>query len=127
VAMEINLSEWLYNAILGREVLTISRDYFRLRKGLERRLYELARKHCGQQTRWKVSVELLHKKSGSASPLKEFRRTLREIATSDHLPDYRLVYDAETDQASFYARTPKGALQEAKEALKPTPKQHCLF
>ncbi len=126
VAMEINLSEWLYNAILGREVLTISRDYFRLRKALERRLYELARKHCGQQTRWTVALGLLHKKSGSASNLKMFRHTLREIAASDHLPDYRLVYDATTDQACFYARTPKGALLEAKEALKDHP-QRRLF
>lgn len=127
IAIEINLSDWLYSAILGREVLTISPDYFRLRKGLERRLYELARKHCGQQTRWKVDIELLHKKSGSASTLKEFRHTLKEIATSDHLPDYRLVYDAATDQACFYARTPKGALQEAKEALKEHPQQQRLF
>jgi len=47
VAIELRLSDWLYNAILGREVLTLSRDYFRLSRGLERRLYELARKHCG--------------------------------------------------------------------------------
>ena len=42
--IELTLSEWLYNAVIGTEVLTLSRDYFRLRKGLERRLYELARK-----------------------------------------------------------------------------------
>lgn len=47
VAIELVLSEWLYRAILGREVLTLNRDYFRLSGGLERRLYELARKHCG--------------------------------------------------------------------------------
>ncbi len=28
------------------------RDYFRLRKPLERRMYELARKHCGKQDEW---------------------------------------------------------------------------
>jgi len=42
-SIELTLSEWLYNAIVATEVLTLSRDYFRLRKGLERRLYELAR------------------------------------------------------------------------------------
>ena len=117
VAVEIRLSDWLYNAILGREVLTISRDYFRLRKGLERRLYELARKHCGRQTSWKVSLELLHKKSSSSGTLREFRRKLKDIASTDHLPDYRLVYDVRTDQACFYARNPEGALLEAKQAL----------
>ncbi|WP_443019818.1 replication initiator protein A [Sphingobium sp. CAP-1] len=28
-------------------MLTLNRRYFRLRKPLERRLYEIARKHCG--------------------------------------------------------------------------------
>jgi plasmid replication initiation protein len=51
VALELALSRWLYNAVLAREVLTLNREYFRLGGGLERRLYELARKHCGQQAR----------------------------------------------------------------------------
>lgn len=117
VAVEIILSEWLYNAVLGREVLTISRDYFRLRKGLERRLYEVARKHCGKQTSWKVALAILHKKSGSSATLKEFRRKVKGMAKTDHMPDYRLVYDATADKAVFYARSPQGALQEAKEIL----------
>ena len=117
VYMEITLSEWLYNAVLGREVLTISRDYFRLRKGLERRLYEIARKHCGKQTSWKVSLEILHKKSGSSGTLKEFRRKVKGIAKSDHMPDYRLVYDLIEDQALFYARSPQGAILETQEVL----------
>jgi plasmid replication initiation protein len=117
VAVEITLSEWLYNAVLGREVLTISRDYFRLRKGLERRLYELARKHCGKQTSWKVGLAILHKKSGSSGTLKEFRRKVKGMVKTDHMPDYKLVYDATADHAVFYARTPQGALEEAKEIL----------
>ena len=118
IAVEITLSEWLYNAILGREVLTLSRDYFRLRKGLDRRLYEIARKHCGKQTSWRTGLAILHKKSGSSATLKEFRRKVKGIAETDHMPDYRLVYDATADQAVFYARSPKGALQETKEVLK---------
>ena len=58
-AVEVTLSEWLYNAVLGKEVLTISRDYFRLRKPIERRLYELARKHCGNQEKWTVGLKIL--------------------------------------------------------------------
>lgn len=121
VAVEITLSEWLYNAIVGREVLTISRDYFRLRKGLERRLYELARKHCGRQTSWKIGLDILHKKSGSSSTLREFRRKVSGIAKTDHMPDYRLVYEADEDQAYFYARSPKGALREARDVLDTHP------
>ncbi len=90
VSVAVTLSEWLYRAVLGRSVLTLSRDYFRLRKPLERRIYELARKHCGHQPAWRVSVTVLHKKSGSASPRRVFRAMLRAMIASDHLPGYRL-------------------------------------
>ncbi len=90
VSVSVTLSEWLFRAVLSRSVLTLSRDYFRLRKPLERRLYELARKHCGRQASWPVSVAVLHKKSGSAAPLRVFRASLRRIAESDTLPDYAL-------------------------------------
>ena len=117
VAIEITLSEWLYNAIKGREVLTISRDYFRLRKGIERRLYEIARKHCGRQASWKISLDLLHKKSGSGGALKEFRRKVKAIAVTNHLPDYAMVYVQEQDSIIFYNRTGRGHLKQAKDGL----------
>lgn len=117
IAVEITLSEWLYNAIQGKEVLTISRDYFRLRKGLERRLYELARKHCGKQPSWKVSLDLLCKKSGSSGNLKEFRRKVKSIAKTNHLPDYRLVYAEENDQVFFYSRAAKGHLKQVDDIV----------
>src|SRR5713226_3866929 len=107
VAVEVTLNEWLYNAILAREVLTLNRDYFRLDGGLERRLYELARKHCGNQAKWAISMEMLHKKSGSTASLKEFRRKVKMIVEGDVLPDYRLRYEPEADQVLFYTKDPK--------------------
>jgi len=107
VAIEIRLSDWMYNAILGREVLTLNREYFRLSRGLERRLYELARKHCGHQAKWVIGLELLHKKSGSNGPLKRFRLEVKNIAKADGLPDYRLRHDANTDQVTFYTKDAK--------------------
>jgi plasmid replication initiation protein len=104
VAIEIRLSDWLYNAILGGEVLTLSRDYFRLSGGIERRLYELARKHCGHQAKWIIAMELLHKKSGSTATLRKFRELLKRTADTDALPDYRLLYDAEAEQVVFYTK-----------------------
>ena len=89
VSVSVTLSEWLYRAVLSKSVLTLNRDYFSLRKPLERRLYELARKHCGRQRDWHVSVETLCKKSGSASPRRVFRAMLREIIKRDTLPDYQ--------------------------------------
>jgi plasmid replication initiation protein len=90
VRVSVTLSEWLYRAVLARSVLTLSRDYFGLRKPLERRLYELCRKHCGRQAEWRVSVGVLAKKTGSASPLRVFRAMLRETIRDNHLPDYLL-------------------------------------
>ena len=91
VSVRVTLSEWLYEAVMARSVLTLSRDYFTLRRPLERRLYELCRKHCGRQSSWRVSVAVLAKKSGSASPLRVFRSMLREIAAADTLPEYHLT------------------------------------
>lgn len=88
VSVAVTLSEWLYRAVLSKSVLTLNRDYFRLRKPLERRIYELARKHCGRQPSWRISVEVLLKKSGSASPRRVFRKMLRDMIKADHLPDY---------------------------------------
>ena len=89
--VSVTLSDWLYRAVLAKSVLTLSRDYFKLRKPLERRLYELARKHCGRQAEWRVSVETLCKKSGSTSPRRVFRAMVREIIREGRLPDYDLV------------------------------------
>ena len=91
VSVSVTLSEWLYRAVLSKSVLTLNRDYFRLRKPLERRIYELARKHCGRQDSWRVSVDTLLKKSGSASPRRVFRAMLREMIARGHLPDYEMT------------------------------------
>lgn len=101
-AVEITLSDWLFNAIdaKGKDILTISRDYFRLRKPLERRLYELARKCCGQSIKWQFRVKTLHERTGSGSTLKEFRRMLKSIIEANrkhgHIPDYTFEIKGDT-------------------------------
>lgn len=107
IAVEVTLSKWLFNAVQAHEVLTINPDYFRLRKPIERRLYELARKHCGDQAFFVIGLELLQDKCGSKSALFEFRRALREIIKADTLPDYRMTLDDKKDQVIFYTRNTK--------------------
>lgn len=106
--VEITLSDWVFNAIRANEVLTLHRDYFRLRKPLERRIYEIARKHCGQQASWRIGLVNLQKKCGSASTEKEFRRLIRNIVRQDelhnHMPDYAIRLDDETDMVDFTNR-----------------------
>ena len=102
---EIKLSDWVFNAIRAQEVLTLHRDYFRLRKPIERRVYELARKHCGMQDVWRVKLSTLLKKTGSQSPEKRFRQMIRFLAAHDHLPDYSVAYDDEDDLVTFTNRS----------------------
>jgi plasmid replication initiation protein len=98
--LRIKLSDWVFNAVANREVLTLHKDYFRLRSPLERRMYELARKHCGKQDEWSISLELLKKKCGSASTDKEFRRLVTIVCTEDgrfsHIPDYAMTIEDDT-------------------------------
>lgn len=93
IGVQVKLSDWFYNSIIGNQVLTINKDYFRLRKPLERRIYELSRKHCGHQQKWKISLDLLKKKSGSSAPLYEFRRMVKKIIDLNHMPDYQIYFD----------------------------------
>lgn len=92
--VEIELSDWVFNAISSHEVLTYHRDYFRLRKPLERRLYEIGRKQCGSQPSWPIGLEKLQYKCGSTSTRKEFKRLISKIIAENdahqHIPDYEL-------------------------------------
>ena len=91
IAVEIELSKWLYNAILSNELLTINPDYFNLRKPMERRIYEIARKHCGDQDLFKIRLEYLHIKIGTKAPLRKLRAQVNDIVTGNHLPDYKIT------------------------------------
>ncbi|MEJ1297688.1 MAG: replication initiator protein A [Candidatus Sedimenticola sp. (ex Thyasira tokunagai)] len=104
VSFELTLSEWLFRALCKREVLTFNKNYFKLTGGLERRLYELARKHCGNQPSWEIRLDTLHKKSGSTGALKSFRARLKKLAGANKLPDYVIWYDLEADKVLFTPR-----------------------
>ena len=101
---EITLSNWLFEAIRARDVLTLHRDYFRLRKPVERRIYELARKHCGQQESWTVSLPTLQKKTGAKSTERRFRQMVGDMVKNNHLPDYTVSFGDEPDQLVFWNR-----------------------
>ena len=93
ILVTVTLSDWIYRSVISKSVLTLHRDYFRLRKPLERRVYEIARKHCGRQAEWKIGLETLLKKTGSTSPRRVFRKMIRDIAAEDCLPDYHLRFE----------------------------------
>lgn len=117
VAIEVTLPDWLYRSVQAHRVLMLSPEYFRLRKPLDRRVYELVRKHCGSQSRWRISVVALHEKSGSTAALKKFRLNLKELSEHNHLPDYRIHFDAVRDTATFYRRSVGGSKAQLRDVL----------
>ena len=104
VAVEVTLPDWLYRSVQAKQVLTLSPDYFRLSKPLDRRVYELARKHCGTQKQWQCSVKALHEKSGSTDTVRKLRAALKVLVEADQLPDYRVTFDELHDTVTFSQR-----------------------
>ena len=131
--LEITLNDWTFRALVkDRRVLSINPAYFDLTGGLERRLYEIARKHVGRQAEWKVSLLLLAKKCGTMQRnLRRFKFDLKELAELDRLPDYQmfLINDHSSPTAKAFQaigmKGVKGAKRTPNEAVivvfKPRP------
>lgn len=111
VAMQITLSDWFHNSLVAKQVLTISPEYFRLRKSIDRRLYEIARKHCGNQQEWAINLDTLHIKTGSRDVLAKFRGAVRLLEKEDHLPEYMVGYDPDRDRVTFTRRPQRETIQ----------------
>ena len=109
-SIEITVSPWIASAIREREVLTLSTDYFLLRSPLARRVYELARKHCGNQPCWSVGLIRLYEKSGSRATVREFRRQLAELMRAGTIPDYDFEIDKERQLVHFWRRGTRASM-----------------
>lgn len=114
LSFTVTLSEWLYNALLNFEVLTLNPRYFTLTSPIDRRLYELARKHCGEQVMWKINIDLLSEKIGTTRERFKVRADIRDAIKSDALPEYRIALDtaANPDHVVFYTRDSSRLLKE---------------
>ena len=106
---EVTLSDWVMRSIESNEVVQISPEYFGLRKPLERRLYEIARKHCGNQKTFSIGLKKLQVKTGSNTELKQFRRYVREAIERDNIPFYRFEI-GERDIITIRPRTTQNEL-----------------
>lgn len=120
VRVSVTLPDWLYRSITSKSVLTISPYYFRLRKPLDRRIYELARKHCGYNRSWKFDLKTLHERSGSSAKLSKFREAIILLAESNQLPDYSVDFCGKKNQVTFFRRVD---LKSLKEEIKSNSKR----
>jgi len=116
-SIQVTLPNWLFRALEESEILSISEDYFLLRRPLERRLYEIGRKHCGKSKKWEISITRLQAKTGSSSPLKLFRHYLKQIISEDDTPDYRMEL---TDQDKVIYRPRKTSQKITDDILLPS-------
>lgn len=124
--LEITLNDWTFRALVkDRRVLAINPAYFDLTGGLERRLYEIARKHVGRQAEWRVSLLLLAKKCGSMQRnLRRFKFDLKELAALDRVPDYQMFLV--NDHASPTAKAMEAAGMKGTRGAKRTPNEAVL-
>ncbi|MBN9318731.1 MAG: replication initiator protein A [Caulobacterales bacterium] len=114
--LTITLSKWVFDGLMGdKTLLTLHPDYFTLAGGLERAIYRMARKHAGDQPKgWVCRVSVLHEKSGSESPLKQFNYMLKKIVEANALPDYELAFTTTNDRASAVHFVRRGAAERAQ-------------
>lgn len=115
-SLELKLSDMVLDTVERMQVLTLHRDYFRLSRPIERRIYEIARKAVGQDESWAFLMTTLHRKSGSKGSLREFRRQMKPIIEGDYLPDYRIEFDEKADKVTFVNRN---TMPDAVEAPSP--------
>jgi len=115
--IEITFSKWLFDEIDNFKIVSISETYFQLRRPLERRLYEIGKKHCGKSKKWEIGLARLQAKTGSNAPLKRFRHNLRQIISEDDTPDYKMEL---TEQDKVIYRPRKTSQKITDDILLPS-------
>lgn len=96
--LSIDIPNWVYDGVVRPDnptVLTLHNDYFLLHKGYHRFLHRLARKAAGK-AQAVYSIETLYERSGSTSPLKNFKSDIKKAIgalNNDPLPDYSVIYE----------------------------------
>lgn len=125
--ISITLSDWVYQGIVTeRSLLTMHQDYFLLTGGMERALYRVARKHAGdQEGGWTCRIAILHEKTGSDSPLKQFTYLLKRIVAKNALPEYEMTLTKTNDgsPAVHFIRRDMEERVRVRDALKTLERQ----
>jgi len=92
--LELIIPDWIYESVLKNpkpEVLTVSKDYFKLTQGLARFVYRLARKAAGTGNA-EYYFKTIYERSGSSREFKKFVYDLKALVRKNHLPDYSLSF-----------------------------------
>ena len=114
--MSLTLSNWVYEGLIqDRSLLTLHPDYFTLSGGLERAIYRIARKHAGDQPQgWSCRISVLHEKTGSESPLKQFNYLLKRLVLENALPEYEMSQITAADGSPAIHFLKRGMAERAR-------------
>jgi plasmid replication initiation protein len=126
-SIALTLPKWIFDGIMNADVLTLDRQYFLLKGGLERAVYRIVRKHAGMQEKgWLVKVETLYAKTGSEGSLKKFAYRMRELAKEDDLPGYimRMTTAADGSPAIQFLSRSIAAKQDAANTRESQERRH---
>jgi plasmid replication initiation protein len=107
-AVVVELGTRVYKAILkNKRVLTYDAKYFQL-KPLDKRLYEIARAHVGDQPGFKMGIEKLRQRVGTNRDLRRFKSELVSISKRKFpLPGYGISLIDPRLQRSLDPKKPK--------------------
>ena len=109
-AIEVKLNDWTYRALVHeRRILTLNPEYCKIKSSLHRRIYEIARKHCGYQSKWTISLENLHKKCGSTRHISKFKHDLKDIIEGTGVLDYNVTIETRNKLSKVIFRPKKKA------------------
>ena len=108
-----------------RSVLAIHTDYFLLTGGIERWLYRIARKHCGNNASgWSFTLHKLYEKYPPGREFRFFKRDIKAVVKSDCLPEYHTYWETTSGVDWVHFSLRQGAIVERKlpRSLRELPK-----
>ena len=103
--VRVTLSNYLFQAIKGNDVLTLDRRYFLITNLFSLRLYEVDRKFLGtSQPVFRIHLDNLRERMGFTSDIYVFRHKIKQHEKMNNLPGYKLKYDRKRDIVLFIRR-----------------------
>jgi len=109
----IILAEWIFDRVIkDLSLLSICPEYFKLTSGIDRWLYKIARKHCGNQDVFTIGVDTLYEKYPPGREFRKYKFELKATVKANRIPEYDLSWSEEGPKVII---TPKEGARERRK------------
>ncbi|HGO9242685.1 TPA: replication initiator protein A [Neisseria meningitidis] len=89
--IEVELPHWIIQTIQNKALLKISSAYITEDlTNLEKRVYLICEKFCGNSSYWHIGLENLQARLGSTVTLRHFKHELKKIIVNQSIPKYKI-------------------------------------